>query len=88
MSPDNAESCTVCRNNDDFTCPKATTKGTVIPKNPNVVHHGTYCTPLQAMNMEADTAPSRHSCENQQNVHDTEQKENNYFASVWKGDEV
>jgi hypothetical protein len=85
--PDNAESCTVCGNN-DFTCPKATTKGTVILKNPNVLHHGTYCAPLQAMNMEVDTAPSRHSCENQQNVHDPEQKENNCFANVWKGDEV
>jgi len=40
------------------------------------------------MNMEADTASSPHSCENQPNVHDPEQKENNYFGNVWKGDEV
>jgi hypothetical protein len=40
------------------------------------------------MDMGADTSPKWHSYENQQNVYDPEEKENNYFANVWKGDEV
>jgi hypothetical protein len=40
------------------------------------------------MNLEADTALTRHGSENQQNIHDPVQAENNYFVNARQGDEV